>query len=110
MDWRYDKMREGADQRLSDLGFIPDKYCLACSVISMLGRVFPQAIMFHLTSTCSNNKVRHVWTRGGCSWTRDVCSWSEHVTLDAGDVESPSVVAAEGSSGLVWPASSGRVS
>ena len=38
------------------------------------------------------------------------CSWSEHVTLDAGDVESPSVVAAEGSSGLVWPASSGRVS
>ena len=71
--------------------------------MSRLGRVFPQAIMFHLTSTCSNNKVRHVWTRGGCSW-------SEHVTLDAGDVESPSVVAAEGSSGLVWPASSGRVS
>ena len=41
----------GADQRFSDLGFIPDKYCLACSVISMLGRVFPQAIMFHLTSS-----------------------------------------------------------
>lgn len=43
--------REGADQRFSDLGFIPDKYCLACSVMSMLGRVFPQAIMFHLTSS-----------------------------------------------------------
>ena len=41
----------GPDQRLSDLGFIPDKYCLACSVMSMLGRVFPQAIMFHLTSS-----------------------------------------------------------
>ena len=36
--------------RLSDLGLIPDRYCLACSVISMEGLVFPQAIMFHLTS------------------------------------------------------------
>ena len=40
-----------SNHRLSDLGLIPDKYALACSVISRLGLVFPQAIMFHLTST-----------------------------------------------------------
>ena len=36
--------------KLRDLGLIPERYWRACSVISMEGRVFPQAIMFHLTS------------------------------------------------------------
>jgi len=54
--WQYlpiksDQPKLVTIHRLSDLGLIPDKYALACSVISRLGRVFPQAIMFHLTST-----------------------------------------------------------
>ena len=64
--WDYDKIvarsqpsrdlevlvlaRKFSAYKLRDLGLMPERYCLACSVISMDGRVFPQAIMFHLTS------------------------------------------------------------
>ena len=39
-----------AGYKLRDLGLMPERYWRACSVISIDGRVFPQAIMFHLTS------------------------------------------------------------
>ena len=54
--------------------------------MSRLGRVFPQAIMFHLTSTCRGNKVRHVWTRGGAAG--HVMSAAGHVMSAAGHVMS----------------------
>ena len=43
----------GLGGRLHDTprGLMPERYCRACSVISMLGLVLPQAIMFHLTSS-----------------------------------------------------------
>ena len=90
---------EGADQRFSDLGFIPDKYCLACSVMSMLGRVFPQAIMFHLTSSW-NSKTMLEDDQGTVV---TVC-----LTLDVGEASSRLVL--QGSRGLFCPASSGKVS
>ena len=43
--------------KLRDLGLIPERYWRACSVISMEGRVFPQAIMFHLTSNWKEREV-----------------------------------------------------
>ena len=71
----------GADQRFSDLGFIPDKYCLACSVMSRLGRVFPQAIMFHLTSSCNIKMMSEDVTRcraddSPWTWGRPPPCWS----------------------------------
>merc|ERR1719317_1304583 len=39
------------NHKSKDRGFMVLRYCLACSVISSVGRVLPQAIMFHLTSS-----------------------------------------------------------
>lgn len=46
--------------KFKDLGLIPERYWRACSVISIEGRVFPQAIIFHLTSNLEAGEVSSV--------------------------------------------------
>ena len=73
--------------------------------MSRLGLVLPQAIMFHLTSTYTDDKQQ-----GLASNIIFKKVLSPH-TLDVGDEsESAAVGVFEGSSGLFWAASSGRVS